>query len=123
MPIGSITDSETFFDSAVCTELWKLQGEVDRWIIQSKRNAPFALTLQDSPKPNEPRIFKRGDPLKLGRDVPRQFLSIVAGQKRKPFQNGSGRLELAHAIIDPTNPLTARAVSYTHLTLPTSDLV
>ena len=110
MPIGSITDSETFFDSAVCTELWKLQGEVDRWIIQSKRNAPFALTLQDSPKPNEPRIFKRGDPLKLGRDVPRQFLSIVAGQKRKPFQNGSGRLELAHAIIDPTNPLTARVM-------------
>jgi hypothetical protein len=110
IPTGSIIDCETYFDSSVCTELWKLQGEVDRWIIQSPHNQPFALTLQDLPRPREPRIFKRGDPLKLGRDVPRQFLSAVAGQNRQPFQQGSGRLELAKAIIDSANPLTARVI-------------
>ena len=110
MPVSSIIDCETFFDSGACTELWKLQGEVDRWIIQSK-NEPFALTLQDTSKPKQPRIFRRGDPLKLGRDVPRQFLSILAGPQRKPFQQGSGRLELAQAIIDPNNPLTARVMA------------
>lgn len=109
MPAGSIIDCETFFNSGVCTELWKLQGEVDRWIIQSK-NKPFALTLQDNSNPKQPRIFRRGNPLNLGRDVPRQFLSVLAGPQREPFKQGSGRLELAHAIIDPNNPLTARVI-------------
>lgn len=109
MPDSTIIDCETFFDSGACTELWKLQGEVDRWIIQSK-NEPFALTLQDISAPKQPRIFRRGDPLKLGRDVPRQFLSVLAGPQRRPFQLGSGRLELAHAIINPANPLTARVI-------------
>ncbi|MDG2220176.1 MAG: PSD1 and planctomycete cytochrome C domain-containing protein [Rubripirellula sp.] len=109
MPVCSIIDCETFFDSAACTELWKLQGEVDRWIIQSK-SQPFALTLKDISYPKQPRIFRRGDPLKLGRDVPRQFLAVLAGPQRHPFQHGSGRLELANAIIDPTNPLTARVM-------------
>lgn len=109
IPVGSIIDCETFFDSGVCTELWKLQGEVDRWIIQSK-NQPFALTLQDIANPKQPRIFRRGDPLNLGRDVPRQFLSVLSGPQREPFQLGSGRLELANAIIDPANPLTSRVM-------------
>src|SRR6185436_658652 len=33
-----------------------------------------------------------------------------AGPRRTPFSLGSGRLELAHAIVDPKNPLTARVI-------------
>src|SRR5690606_14023517 len=33
---------------------------------------------------------------------------LLAGPNRQPFAKGSGRLELAQAIIDPRNPLTAR---------------
>jgi hypothetical protein len=40
--------------------------------------------------------------------VPRQFLGVLSGPNRKPFPNGSGRLDLAKAIADPNNPLTAR---------------
>jgi hypothetical protein len=40
--------------------------------------------------------------------VPRQFLEILARGERTPFSDGSGRLELAQAIADPGNPLTAR---------------
>jgi hypothetical protein len=34
----------------------------------------------------------------------------VAGDRRKPFTTGSGRLDLARAITDPGNPLTARVL-------------
>jgi hypothetical protein len=40
--------------------------------------------------------------------VPRQFLSVLAGDKRRPFTEGSGRLEMARAIARRDNPLTAR---------------
>ena len=55
-----------------------------------------------------PRVFLRGNPYNLGPAVPRQFLACLSGPDRKPFADGSGRLELARAIADPKNPLTAR---------------
>src|SRR4030095_11608127 len=36
--------------------------------------------------------------------------SFIAGDKAKPFTKGSGRLELAQAITDRNNPLTARVI-------------
>jgi Protein of unknown function (DUF1553) len=57
-----------------------------------------------------PYIFKRGNPANRGDEVPRQFVEVVAGASRKPFATGSGRLELAQAIVDPANPLTARVI-------------
>ena len=55
-----------------------------------------------------PRVFLRGNPYNLGPTAPRQFLECLSGPTRKPFADGSGRLELARAIVDPKNPLTAR---------------
>jgi len=68
------------------------------------------MTLADNDQPNAPYVFLRGNPGNRGPDVPRQFLSIVAGADRQPFQQGSGRLELARAIADGDNPLTARVI-------------
>jgi hypothetical protein len=115
VPDGSIVHSESYFDLNSCTELWKRQGEVDRFVINSERDTPFALTLIDRPTPKTPRIFRRGDPLKQGDAVPRQFLSALSTNDSEPsatreFKIGSGRLELAQAIIDPQNPLTARVI-------------
>lgn len=110
VPDEPIVHSETYFDSATCTELWKLQGEVDRWIVNTPANEPFALTLIDRATATEPRIFRRGDPLKQGESVPRRFLSVLSGNPSDTFQRGSGRLELARAIIHPDNPLTARVI-------------
>ncbi len=47
-----------------------------------------------------PHVFLRGNPNNPGPVVPRQFLEVVAGAKRQPFRQGSGRLELARAIAD-----------------------
>ncbi len=108
VPDLPIVHSETFFDSGSLTALWKLQGEVDRWIVNSKIAAPFALTMVDRPQPVASRVFLRGNPLTQGEETPRHFLSLFGTESRKPFQHGSGRMELARAIVDPTNPLTAR---------------
>ena len=110
VPDEPIVHIEGFFDSGSCTALWKLQGEVDRSIVRAKGDSPFARTLVDRTKPTTARVFRRGDPIRKGRVVPRQFLSMLAGEDRTPFQQGSGRLELARAIIDPANPLTARVI-------------
>ena len=42
--------------------------------------------------------------------MPRQFLAVLSGKDRKPFSDGSGRLELARAIARDDNPLTARVM-------------
>lgn len=67
-----------------------------------------AMVVSDLPTPYSPRIFQRGNPSRPGETVPRGFLRVLNGGKEQPFRNGSGRLELAQAIVDPKNPLTAR---------------
>ncbi len=71
---------------------------------------PRAMVLRDAPTPVDPHIFVRGNPGRPGKPVPRQFLKGRAGPERKPFATGSGRLELARAIVDPANPLTPRVL-------------
>jgi hypothetical protein len=110
MPDQPIVHTETYFDSDTCTELWKLHGEVDRWILDSEAPVRFARTLVDRPIAARPRIFRRGNPLDLGAEVPRKFLTVFDRIFPEPFRQGSGRLELARAIIDPANPLTARVM-------------
>lgn len=110
VPDEPIVHTENDFDSGTCTDLWKLQAELDRWIIKSAVDARFAVILRDSSHPVEARIFKRGNPASKGDSVPRRFLTLLQGADGQPFQHGSGRRELAEAIIDPTNPLTARVI-------------
>jgi mono/diheme cytochrome c family protein len=110
VPDEPIVHTEYDFDSAACNELWKLQGEVDRWIINADTPPPYAVILEDRDNPVPGRIFKRGNPARKGDEVPRQFLQLLSGPERHPFRTGSGRLELAQAIIHPDNPLTARVI-------------
>jgi len=109
VPHGAIVDLEWFFDETGRVELAKLQAEIDRWIIKSA-SPPYAVILEDRPTQRNPRVFIRGNPANKGEEVPRQFLGILAGEKRKPFTRGSGRLELANAISSKDNPLTARVM-------------
>src|SRR4029079_15836590 len=69
---------------------------------------PRGMVLLDKEKPSEPRIFLRGNPGKPGPKVSRHFVSFLANGQPKPFTKGSGRLELALAIVNRDNPLTAR---------------
>ncbi|MGP0067290.1 MAG: PSD1 and planctomycete cytochrome C domain-containing protein [Isosphaeraceae bacterium] len=90
--------------------LQELQKALQKWLTEGPGAPARALSLEDSPDPVEPRVFLRGNPNNLGERVPRRFLALLSGPDRKPFRDGSGRLELARAIAARDNPLTARAL-------------
>jgi hypothetical protein len=80
-------------------------------IKASHAGAPeHAMVLVDRPEPVTPRVFIRGNPNNIGTEVPRRFLSVLAGENAAGFKDGSGRLELARSIASPDNPLTARVM-------------
>lgn len=108
VPDEHIANNEMYFPTDVVVELWKAQGEVDRFLIKESAAPSHATILVDRERPVTPRVFNRGNPLAKGEPVPRQFLSLFGPPKR--FTKGSGRLELAQAIMDPCNPLTARVM-------------
>ncbi len=53
-------------------------------------------------------VFVRGNPARPGPVVPRRFLEVLSAEGRQPFKEGSGRRELADAIVTDAAGLTAR---------------
>ncbi len=68
---------------------------------------PVAHTIADSGA-SDMALAIRGNLRKPGPIAPRRFLRILAGEDAPTFQQGSGRLALADALVAPSNPLTAR---------------
>ncbi len=106
--VGDYGDLDLLPDRPSQDVLQKLRKEMETWRSTGPGAPPRAMALFDSPTPVTPHIFQRGNPYNLGPTVPRQFLECLSGPDRKPFADGSGRLELANKIVDPNNPLTAR---------------
>lgn len=87
-----------------------------RTVESKKRNelmaqAPpreFAYAVTEGAVANA-RMHLRGDPEKLGDEVPRRWLEILGGQ-RISSEAASGRLDLARWITSRENPLTARVM-------------
>ncbi len=71
---------------------------------------PFLQVITDLKEIKKQRVWIRGDRNNPGADAPPRFLAILSRGERKIFSQGSGRLELAQAITDPNNPLTARVI-------------
>jgi hypothetical protein len=86
----------------------KVKDELDVLDATDEAAPPRAMVLLDKPQPVQPVIFVRGNSGNRGPAVPRQFLTVLSGPERKPFATGSGRLDMAHAIASPSNPLTSR---------------
>jgi hypothetical protein len=107
---GLINDLDLLPDRASQGKLQELRKAVEQWRATGPGAPPRAMVLADAPVPYEPHVFLRGNPNNPGPAVPRRFLGLLAGPERHPFTHGSGRLELAKAIIDPKNPLTARVL-------------
>jgi hypothetical protein len=84
--------------------------QIARLELTDPGSPPCATAIYDSTKPHDSPVFLRGEADNKGDIAPRRFLEILSGRNRAPFQNGSGRLELASSIINPKNPLTARVL-------------
>jgi Protein of unknown function (DUF1553)/Protein of unknown function (DUF1549)/Planctomycete cytochrome C len=87
----------------------KLIKAVEKWSMTGPGAPPRAMVLVDRGRPYQPRIFRRGNPSRPGRYVPRVLPRFVGRRIVLP-PDGSGRLALAKAIVDPRNPLTARVI-------------
>jgi hypothetical protein len=71
------------------------------------KDEPGPLRLIDSENIRLAVIYKRGNPGLRGDVVPKQFIKFMTSVSR-PMETGSGRIDMAQAIADKNNPLTAR---------------
>jgi hypothetical protein len=79
-------------------------------LAQVRDESRLAPAMMDNRGVDE-HVFIRGSPKNLGDKVPRRFLEALAGPEPLAIARGSGRLELARQMTDPTlNPLIARVL-------------
>ncbi len=66
--------------------------------------------LEYRPGSRDLPVFIRGNPERHGPVVPRRFLQVLSPGEPPPFRQGSGRLELAHCLVNDARPLLARVI-------------
>ncbi len=70
-----------------------------------------AYAVCEAPRSGNSKVQIKGDPTRLGREVPRRFIEVLGGQALSSELKGSGRYQLADWVADPANPLTARVMA------------
>ena len=91
-------------------ELLNKERKLLRVYLDSPGSAPRAMAVRESSRGYAQRVFVRGNPNIPGEPAHGGFFSVLAGATPQPFTPGRGRLELAQAILDRRNPLTARVL-------------
>ncbi|HVE40707.1 MAG TPA: PSD1 and planctomycete cytochrome C domain-containing protein [Planctomycetota bacterium] len=78
-----------------------------------KQPLPYetAYAVCEAPHQGNSKVQIKGDPTRLGREVPRRFIEVLGGQALSSESKGSGRYQLADWMADPANPLTARVMA------------
>jgi len=122
-------EQQALDDAAVASSLSleerrKREAKLDGMLLNARRageklaahlktipEIPAAYAVQDG-QPANARVQIKGEPVRLGAEVPRKFPEVLGGWRLSDEQaaNGSGRLQLARWIADPQNPLTARVI-------------
>lgn len=95
----------------------KVKQEASVWLAERTR---LAATIRQESRmglasldgtPVDGQIFIRGSHKALGEPAPRRFLEALAGPNPLQVKKGSGRLELAQQMLDPsTNPFITRVI-------------
>jgi len=85
-----------------------LRAELNAAQKELEPKYPFLHAVLDAEKPVNLHLSIRGNAFNLGDEVPRRFVSILSDVLPAPFINGSGRLELAEAILK--QPISMRVV-------------
>jgi mono/diheme cytochrome c family protein len=101
---------DRLFDVPSGQHIAELHRVIDELDATHPGAPPRAMSMDDKTDAVTPHVFIRGNAGNQGAEVPRQFLQVLAGENRKPFSKGSGRLELAQAIVARNNPLTSRVL-------------
>ncbi len=127
-PADNATDEEKAKAAEVAKQIETLRAKIAELQQTPHLNIPVAfgvtdaamLVLPDGPnrtkieyKPSEPQNVAmqiRGNAANVGAVVSRRFVSVLSPAEVTPFKNGSGRLELANAIVTDAAPLVARVI-------------
>ena len=92
----------------------RMQFETLRADIKKQRKElgpkyAYVHGVADVPTPSPIQVHLRGSPFRLGAEVPARFPAILDDEERTPFSRGSGRLDLAEAIV--AHPITMRVIA------------
>jgi len=100
-----------FYDPITTEDYHALAGIFASVSMHSRKVGDRTFHVVQDSKVQDLNVFVRGNVEEKGPVVPRGFLKVLArGGERRTFEEGSGRRELAEAIVDPENPLTARVM-------------
>ena len=102
-----VEGADAFFTRKDLETVVRIKNERNKLDATHPGAPPRAMVMLDKPKPQDGRIFVRGNPARQGDPAPRAWLTMFGGEK---FTDGSGRLELAKHIASKDNPLTARVI-------------
>ena len=84
------------------------KGELDK--NGQAKNPDQAVHLVRDREPKDLNIQIRGDFKNQGPLAKRGFLTVLSANQNSAFEHGSGRVDLAEAIVSRSNPLTARVI-------------
>lgn len=102
-------DAEARFPEATRAELKRLRDKLAA-LEKTAPVVPTAMGVREG-QVADLHVHLRGSHLTLGKLVPRRFPELLAGESQPtPSASQSGRLELAHWLTAPQQPLTARVI-------------
>ncbi len=87
-----------------------LDGKSEEKKDGQAKNPQDSIHIVREGKPVDLNVLVRGDVNQKGPVVERRFLTVLGRDEPSKFEEGSGRRELAEAIVDCDNPLTARVL-------------
>jgi len=87
-----------------------MRAEIEKLKEELPEQYPFVMGVKDREAEDvtDLAVHLRGSPHNLGELEPRHFPAVLCETTPSPFLHGSGRLELAEAIV--SHPLTARVI-------------
>ena len=109
-PFRAPGDARRYYPQESREQLARIEKEA-KDLEDTTPEFPRAMGVREGAKIADMPIHIRGSHWTLGKEVPRRFLSVIAGDKQEPLgTQSSGRLELARWITSPGHPLTSRVM-------------
>jgi hypothetical protein len=96
--------------AAELDQLYKATRKKKEEVEKAPLPFPTAYAVVEGKTIENCKVQLKGDPERLGTEVPRRFPVVFGGQTLPSAEKGSGRRQLADWIASPDNPLTARVM-------------